>query len=132
MGVKSMTKFYKYMLIFAFGAAGYGAIEIAFRGKTHWTMLITGGICFTLIYLIAVNKKMKVWVKWTLGGIVITVIEFMVGSVVNIGLGWRVWSYANMPYNLLGQICPTFSLLWCLLCIPMMWICSKVEREIKR
>jgi len=127
-----MTNIYKYMLIFAFGAAGYGAIELAFRGRTHWTMLITGGICFMLIYMITLCRKIRKWQKWLLGGIVITVVEFMVGSIVNIGLGWKVWSYANMPYNLWGQICPTFSALWCLLCIPIMWLCDRVEREIQR
>ena len=127
-----MTKIYKYMLVLAFGAAGYGAIEIAFRGRTHWTMLITGAVCFMMIYIISMNNKINKWFKWILGGLAITVVEFMVGAVVNIGLGWRVWSYANMPYNLLGQICPTFSIMWCFLCIPIMWLCDKVEKEIKR
>ena len=127
-----MAKIYKYMLIFAFGAAGYGAIGLAFRGRTHWTMLITGGICFVLIYMIALCNKIRTWQKWLLGGLAITVVEFFVGAIVNIGLGWKVWSYANMPFNLLGQICPTFSIMWCLLCIPIMWLCNTVEREIRR
>ena len=120
------------MLIFASGAAGYGAIELCFRGRTHWTMLITGGICFVFIYMISLLKALRNWQKWLLGGIVITVIEFVVGLVVNIGLGWTVWSYADMPYNILGQVCPVFSLAWCVLCIPLMWLCGKVEREIRR
>jgi len=127
-----MTKIYKYMLIFAFGAAGYGAIELAFRGRTHWTMLITGGVCFVIIYMIALSRKIRKWQKWLLGGLAITLVEFAVGAVVNIGLGWKVWNYSNMPYNILGQICPTFSAMWCLLCIPMMWLCDEVEREIRR
>jgi uncharacterized membrane protein len=24
----------------------------------------------------------------------------------------NVWDYSDMPFNLLGQICPSFSLLW--------------------
>jgi len=127
-----MAKIYKYMLIFAFGAAGYGAIELAFRGRTHWTMLITGGVCFVIIYMIALSRKIRKWQKWLLGGLAITLVEFAVGAVVNIGLGWKVWNYSNMPYNILGQICPTFSAMWCLLCIPMMWLCDEVEREIRR
>ena len=127
-----MAKIYKYMLIFAFGAAGYGAIELGFRGRTHWTMLITGGICFVFVYMIALNRKIRKWQKWILGGLVITVVEFIVGVIVNIGLDWKVWSYADMPYNLLGQVCPAFSFAWCLLCIPVMWLCRSVEREIRR
>ena len=38
------------LFVFFIGAAGYGLLEILWRGYTHWTMLICGGICFFLIY----------------------------------------------------------------------------------
>lgn len=127
-----MSKIYKYLLVFVCGAAGYGAIEIAYRGRTHWTMLITGGVCCVFVYMIALSQRIRRWQKWILGGAVITAVEFTVGIIVNILLDWRVWSYADMPFNLLGQICPVFSLMWCLLCIPLMQLCTAVEREIAR
>ena len=127
-----MLSIYKYLLVFAFGASGYGALEIAYRGRTHWTMLLTGGICFVFVYMIAQAERLRNWQKWLLGGTVITVVEFVVGLIVNIGLGWKVWSYANMPINIMGQVCPLFSLMWCFLCIPLMSLCSLVEREISR
>ena len=41
------------LLIYALGAELYGAIEILWRGRTHWTMLLCGGVCFTIMYLIS-------------------------------------------------------------------------------
>ena len=30
--------------VFALGAAGYAALELLWRGRTHWTMALTGGV----------------------------------------------------------------------------------------
>lgn len=40
----------------------------------------------------------------------ITVCEYYVGITVN--KDFIIWDYRNMPWNLNGQICPTFSLVW--------------------
>ena len=29
--------------VFALGAAGYATLELLWRGRTHWTMALTGG-----------------------------------------------------------------------------------------
>lgn len=84
------------------------------------------------IYMIALCKKLRSWQKWLLGCGVTTLVEFTVGVIVNIGLGWKVWSYADMPYNLLGQICPAFSGAWLLMCIPLMYLCQSIDKEIHR
>ena len=41
------------------------------------------------------------------------------GVVCNLALGWRVWDYSLLWGNLWGQICPLYSSLWFLLCIPV-------------
>lgn len=46
------------------------------------------------------------------GAIIITLLELIVGTIVNIILGWNVWDYSNLPGNLWGQICPQFTVLW--------------------
>lgn len=46
------------------------------------------------------------------GTIIITLLELIVGTIVNIILGWNVWDYSNLPGNLWGQICPQFTVLW--------------------
>lgn len=42
----------------------------------------------------------------------ITMIEFISGLILNVWLGLNMWDYSNMPGNILGQICPQFTLLW--------------------
>ena len=37
------------MAVFVMGGLGYGAIEILWRGATHWSMLLTGGICLLIL-----------------------------------------------------------------------------------
>jgi uncharacterized membrane protein len=50
-----------------------------------------------------------------LGAIIITGLEFLTGVLVNLWLGLSVWDYSYMPFNLLGQICLPYSILWLLL-----------------
>lgn len=102
----------EYGAIYLLGAMGYGALEILWRGHTHWTMLLTGGLCLSLIYCIAANSREKLWKQWIMSAAVITTAEFVVGCIVNLHLGWNVWDYSDRPFHLLGQICPTFFLIW--------------------
>jgi hypothetical protein len=47
-----VTSIIKYLFLFLFGGASYNLIEILWRGHTHWTMFILGGLCFVLVGLI--------------------------------------------------------------------------------
>jgi len=94
------------------GGLGYMILELLFRGHTHWTMGVTGGLCFVALYLIEIYSGEVLWRKCVMGALVITTIEFLVGIVVNLILGWKVWDYSKMPFHLLGQICPLFTVLW--------------------
>ncbi|MGM9680711.1 MAG: hypothetical protein ACI3XR_04310 [Eubacteriales bacterium] len=109
--------------MFLFGGLAYGAIEVTFRGFTHWSMLITGGICLCGIYLIETHLHLPLWVKAGLGCILITSAEFAVGVLVNRILHWNVWDYSGMRMNVMGQICPLFSFFWYLLSIPALYLC---------
>jgi uncharacterized membrane protein len=110
----------KYILIFLIGALGYGLLETLFRGFTHWTMLITGGIVFTVLYHIySKNENAPLWQKAIVGAFIITMIEFAVGCIVNLWLGWNVWDYSGFAYNVFSQICLAFTALWFFLCIPL-------------
>ncbi len=119
---------------FAIGAASYSLIEMAFRGRTHWTMALTGGACFAAIYNL--NRRLRrrrAWVKCLLGAGLITAAELAVGLWVNRLMKWQVWDYSNQFLNLFGQICPLFSLGWFLLCVPLVplsnWLCAWWERD---
>ncbi len=89
-------------------------IELLYRGRSHWTMFLLGGLCF--LYAGEQNEHTDWDYPLILQSIkvatVITLLEFLCGLIVNIWLGWNVWDYSNMPFNMLGQICLPFSLLW--------------------
>lgn len=116
----------EYLIVYAFGGLAYVLLEILWRGWTHWTMLLCGGACFTLMYLISM-AAMPLWRKCLLSAAAITTVEFLTGCLVNLRLHWQVWDYSAMPFNLLGQICPQFLLLWLVLSLPGLWLCSTLR-----
>lgn len=110
------------LCVFAIGALGYSLIEIAARGHTHWTMALTGGTCFAVLY--RVNRKLRkrsTALKCAIGSLFITFMEFGVGLIVNRVLRWDVWDYSDRAFNLLGQICPRFTFYWLLLSLPIVY-----------
>ena len=110
----------KHSILFMIGGFIYALIEIISRGFTHWTMFILGGICFVCIGLINefVKWEIHLWKQALIGGGIITSLEFVTGIIVNVILKWHVWDYSNLPFNVFGQICLPYMLLWCLISIP--------------
>lgn len=120
----------KYIIIFGLGAFIYGAIEVIVRGYTHWTMALTGGAVMALFMLINRSRDVNILLRCLLGALVITSLEFAVGAVVNLGLGWYVWDYSEKPFNIMGQICPLFTLGWFALSLPGFMLCTAVEKRL--
>ena len=104
----------KYLFLGIIGSIIYMNLEILWRGYTHWTMGVLGGICFICLGLIneLLSWETPLVLQMFIGSIIITILEFITGCIVNIWLGWNVWDYSNLPLNLLGQICLPFSILW--------------------
>ena len=103
----------KGVIFFTVGGAGYALIELMYRGRTHWTMIIAGGICFVICSLIAERFREKpLLCKAFLCAISVTAVELIFGIIFNLILKMNVWDYSKCPFNFLGQICPLFSLLW--------------------
>lgn len=103
--------------LFLVGGCAYCTIELLFRCYTHWSMFILGGLCFALIGLLNewFTWKMPLISQMFISMIIITVLEFFTGCIVNLLLGLMIWDYTDQPYNLFGQICLLFSNLWFLL-----------------
>lgn len=55
---------------------------------------------------------MPLWEQCIFGSFIITAVEFLSGCVINLWLGWDVWDYSNLPFNVLGQVCLPFMALW--------------------
>lgn len=120
------------VMLFSTGGIAYGIIEILWRHRTHWTMVITGGICFMSLFRIFIKlKNVKIVFKCLIGSGVITTIEFVVGCFVNLHLKMNVWDYSSLPLNLYGQICPIYSILWGFLTIPILFVCRKFKKIFK-
>lgn len=108
------NKFLKYYLLFHIGGFAYGGIEILSRGYSHISMMIAGGICFILIGLIneVFTKEITLIKQMAISAVIVTVVEFITGLIVNVWLGLDVWDYSKLPFNLLGQISIIFTLIW--------------------
>lgn len=104
----------KYLSLFLAGGFAYGICENLFRGYSHISMFIAGGICFILVGLI--NEVYKGEISFIsqmfLSTIIITFVEFITGMIVNVWLKMGVWDYSSLPYNILGQISLGFSVIW--------------------
>ena len=104
----------KYLFLGAIGSIIYMSLEILWRGYTHWTMGVLGGICFICLGLIneILSWETPLVLQMFIGSIIITILEFITGCIVNLWLGWNVWDYSNLPLNLLGQISLFSSIGW--------------------
>lgn len=122
--------FLEFFSIFIFGGIGYGSLELAWRGYTHWTMLLTGGLCCVLIQLLSTRMRECLWKTWIMCAAAITTVEFVVGCVVNLKLGWNVWDYSSARGNLMGQICPQFFLCWLALSVPAVAIARVLKKYV--
>lgn len=111
-----MKVFLKYLTLFLAGGALYYTLEVLFRGYSFLAMAGCGGLCFVICGVL--NEKdrcMPLLLQMTRAACGITAIEFFFGLILNVWLGLNMWNYSNMPGNIIGQICPEFTLLWFLL-----------------
>ena len=105
--------------MFLTGGILYSMIEMLWRGYTHWSMTVAGGLCFLLIHFVNHGlSNADIILRCLAGCGIITAVEFFAGVIVNLWLGLDVWNYSGMAGNLLGQICPAFSLMWFLISFP--------------
>ena len=126
----NISRLKRYAACFVLGAIGYAAIEIIWRGRTHWSMMIAGGICFIIFSIVAETMQDKgMLLKAVVCALGVTVVEFIFGLVFNLWLGMGVWDYSNMPLNLMGQICPLFSLMWVGVAIVFLPLAGLINEE---
>lgn len=121
------------LILFLFGAISYSLLEIIWRGFTHWSMFVLGGLCFLLVSQVAVSccDRLPLWFCCVVNTLLITGLEFVTGCVVNLGFGWNVWNYTNQPLNLMGQVCIGFTALWFLLSVPVTELAFQVRRRLQ-
>lgn len=114
-----IKKLIKYIVLFFIGGIIYYLIEVCFRGWSHIAMMLIGGFCFLMIG--ELNEHLtydtSLLYQGIIGSCIVTAIEFVSGLVLNVYLRLNIWDYSNLPFNLLGQICLPFSILWIVISI---------------
>ncbi|MDO4582456.1 MAG: hypothetical protein Q4B96_07750 [Bacillota bacterium] len=116
------------LLLFAVGAAVYPLLELAFRGWSHWSMSLAGGVGLNL--LINCRRGRQSWPLLRLallGALLLSLWEFIVGCVVNRWLHLAVWDYSHLPGNIWGQVCLPFTALWFMLTLPVYALCRRLD-----
>ena len=102
----------KELLVAGCGGCLYVLTELLWRGRSHISMFILGGICFWLIGRLDRNQTIPIWQQGLSGAALITALEFLTGLLVNRWLALHVWDYSHLPMNFMGQICLPYFLLW--------------------
>ena len=98
-------------MLFFLGGAGYVLLELLYRGRSHYSMFLAGGVCFLLLgKLEEVEPRLPGVIRPLVGAGIITMVELAAGLLVN--RRYQIWDYRGRPGNFLGQICPAFTLLW--------------------
>lgn len=121
----------KETIIFVIFGFLYICLELLYRGRTHISMFFVGGLCGILIGLINDNTPdISLFYQCILGTIIVTLIEFISGCYLNIYLGLGVWDYSYVPFNLLGQVCLPFSIIWMFLSIPVIYLDDYLKNKL--
>lgn len=109
-----MEKIGKYLFLWGTGGTIYYTIEIIYRGMSHWSMFILGGICFLFCGFqgSATGWSLPLWRQVLCCMVFISSGEFITGILVNKVFRWEVWDYSSVPFNLFGQICLPYALMF--------------------
>lgn len=109
------------------GGLIYLVIELLWRGRTSLSMFFLGALCFFILGIIQKKSAgVPVFVKALTGACIITVLEFIFGCILNLYLRLDVWSYYDRPFNILGQVCLLYFVLW----LGLSGICFKAYDKI--
>lgn len=103
------------MMLFVLGGGGYLGIELAWRGTSHWTMFLAGGVCLCLLQGLAV-RPVCLPLAAGAGAAAVSGLEVCIGLACRELLHVAVWDYSAEWGNLAGLVCPRYCLYWFLLC----------------
>ena len=94
-----MKRLSEYLFFWTLGGTLYYSFEMIFRGFSHWSMFMLGGFC--LVFCI----QQGIWTGWD--------------SPLWLQVLWcrHVWDYSDQPFQLMGQICIPFAVLFSGLCV---------------
>ena len=122
-------KIWKKSVLFYLGGCAYVGMELCWRGRSHGSMFVAGGLCFLLMgQLGKVQPRLPLIPRALAGAGIITMVELATGLLVN--RSYSVWDYRSVPGNFLGQICPLYTLLWIPVALMAIVIYDALDRRI--
>lgn len=120
-----MKSLLRKLVLFYIGFSTYITIEVLFHSKIRlfemgWSYIASGmmGAAAFMILDMFNNKvswDIELQYQMIVGGVVVTLIEFLVGIISVFVFHVHMWDYSNLKYNLYGIICPQFFIFWVLL-----------------
>lgn len=132
--MKNSFKLVKVLTIWFILGMMYFTLEGIWRipkgGYANIAMLPVGGLCGLCVG--SINQfpkfyKLKVIYQSLIGALIVTAIEFISGLILNCYLGLGIWDYSNLPFNIAGQVCLPFSLLWFIIMPLCIWLEDKIR-----
>ncbi len=113
-----MKKIGEYLFIWGLGGCIYYIFEHIFRGYSHWTMFLLGGICFLFFYIqgILIQWSDPLWMQVLRCTIFVAAMEFITGIIVNKWFHLDVWDYSELTFQIFGQISLSFTIIFSGMC----------------
>ena len=113
------------MLLWVWGGTVYFLLEVGYKSLTghperiSWTMLVVAVLLTIPVERCGAELPWgcPLWVQALACAFLVTAVELMAGLLLNVALNLNVWDYSNIPFNLLGQICPQYFAVWWTLCL---------------
>lgn len=118
------------MLLWTWGGTVYFLLEVIYKTATgnpdgiSWTMLLLAILLSVPLERFGTELpwEMPLILQAAVCTVAITVTELLAGLILNVWMGLGIWDYSHLPFNLWGQICLQFALIWwglCLVFIPV-------------
>ena len=132
---------YKYLIYFlAFSFLGWLTEEVFYAVKTGG--LVNRGLCrgpFCPIYGVGVltsylllSSVDNFLLLFLLSMATATLVEFLVGATLDRSLRIRLWDYSKERGNILGYVCPRFSVVWGVVCACVIKLLPYTDALVER
>lgn len=124
-------KTWRKCVLFYLGGSAYMGLELLWRGRSHGSMFLAGGLCFLLIgQLGQVRPRIPVPLRALVGAGIVTMVELGAGLLFN--RDYQVWDYRDQPLNFHGQICPLFTILWIPVSLAAIWLYGLLDLRLEK
>jgi len=105
------------LLRFLIGGLIYMGIEVSLDNTSHRSMGIVGGLLFVICGSFDEWLNIPFALNCFVIAMVITIVEYFVGKIVN--KNYTICDYRKLKFNIGGQVCLTFYLIWMIVIAPI-------------